>query len=182
MTTLIDSLRADPRFSQQNSQKWFMGKIKEMTGQPRISSMQMLGMHQSQLSSKMMPGNMIHFVYDPKTKEKLPTWDKFPLVLPFNKDRDSFIGLNLHYLKPVYRLKLLNDLMQFSKNDRYGNPQRFKLSWAYLNNASKFPDVQVCVKRYLNGHVKSRFLTIDPNDWMMTVMLPTENWAKGKPY
>ena len=180
--TLIDSLRNDPKFSPQNSQKWFISRVKEMTGGTKISSMQMLGMHQNQLVSRVMPGEMFMFVYDPKTKEKLPTWDKFPLVLPFNKDANSFIGLNLHYLKPAQRLVLLNNLMEVAKNDRYGQAQKLRLSWAYLSNVSKFPEVSVCVKRYLNGYVKSRFMKIKPEDWALSCMLPTENFAKGKPY
>lgn len=182
--TLIDSLRSDPKFSPQNSQKWFMDRIKDLTGGPRISSMQMLGMHQSQLVqiNKVMPGKMYAFVYDPKTKNKLPYYDKFPLIFPFNKDADSFIGINLHYLKPAYRIKLLGDLMEVAKNDRYGQPQKLRLTWDYLNNASKFPQVSTCIKRYLNGYVKSRFIEIKPEDWAMTAMLPTENWAKGRPY
>lgn len=180
--TLIDSLRNDPRYTPQNSQKWFMGKIKELTGQPKITSLQMLGMHQNQLVTKIVPGELYAFVYDPKFKEKLPLYDKFPLVLPFNKDHTSFIGLNLHYLKPAYRIKLLNDLMQFAKFDKYGNPKKLQLSWDYLNNASKFPQVAPCVKRYLNGHVKSRFMRVEPGDWAMTAMLPIENFAKKKPY
>jgi len=180
--TLIDSIRNDPKFSPHNSQKWFIGKIKDLTGKSSISSLDMLGMHQSRLTTKIMPGNMYNFVYDPKHKKKLPLYDKFPLVIPFGKDIDSFIGLNLHYLKPSRRMVLLNDLMQFAKNNRYGEVQKLKMQWDYISNASKFPDVAVCVKRYLNGYVKSRFMQVDPKEWPLAVMLPTENWAKGKPY
>jgi len=179
---LIDSLRNDPKFTPQRSQKWFAEKLRELTGRPRISSMDMLAMHQSQLVTSVLPGSMYSFVYDPKTKNKLPYYDKFPLVLPFNKDPTSFIGLNMHYLKPMDRIRLLNDLMSLVKNDRYGNPEKLRMSWAYLNNASKSPHIATCVKRYLNGHVKSRFIKINPEDWALSCMLPTENWAKGKPY
>ena len=180
--TLIDSIRNDPKFTPQRSQKWFAGKLKELSGRSSISSADMLQMHQAQLVTQVMPGSMYSFVYDPKTKNKLPYYDKFPLVLPFNKDPTSFIGLNLHYLKPSQRIVLLNDLMELAQNNRYGQPDKLRMSWAYLNNASKFPQVATCVKRYLNGHVKSRFIKINPNDWAMSCMLPTENWAKGKPY
>lgn len=182
MPTLIDSIRNDPKFNPQNSQKWFMSKVKEMTGGPRITSMQMLSMHQSQLVQKITPGEMFMFTYDPKTKNNLPYYDKFPLVIPFNRDADSFIGLNIHYLRPAYRLKLLDDLMQFVKNDRFGQPEKLKFQWSYISNAAKFPQVAPCVKRYLVGHVKSRYMKVAPEDWAMTCMLPTESWAKSRPY
>jgi len=180
--TLIDSLRSDPKFSPQKSQQWFAEKIKEMTGQTRIGSLDMLAMHKAQLTQKIMPGDMYMFTYDPKTKEKLPFYDKFPLVFPFNKDVEGFIGINLHYLKPTYRIKMLSDLMEVAKNDRYGQPQKLNLTWSYLNNAAKYPQLSTCIKRYLYGHVKSSFLKVNPNDWAMTAMLPTEKWAKGRPY
>lgn len=180
--TLIDSLRNDPKFSPANSQKWFINKVKEMTGGTRISSMEMLAAHQTQLVTKIMPGEMYMFSYDPKHKKTLPLYDRFPLLLPFNKDANSFIGLNLHYLRPLQRIALLDKLMEFAKNDRAGNPQRFNLSWNFLKNASKFPQVQGCVKMYLNGYVKSRFIRIKPEDWALTCVLPTESFVKGKPY
>jgi len=31
------------------------------------------------------PGGMYMFLYDPKTKAKLPYFDRFPLIFPFNK-------------------------------------------------------------------------------------------------
>lgn len=160
-----------------------MEKVKELTGGKKtITSMQMLAMHQSQLTTKIMPGSMYSFVYSPKHRDTLPLYDKFPLVLPFNKDATSFIGLNLHYLRPLRRVKLLDDLMQFAKFDKTGNPKTLELQWTYLQNVSRFPDVKMCVKRYLNGYVRSRFIKIMPEDWVMSCMLPTSNFAKGKPY
>jgi hypothetical protein len=182
MKSLIDSLRADPKYSPQRSQKWFADRVKEMTGRRYMSGIQMLGMHQSQLTTTIIPGQMFSFVYDPKHKKTLPFYDKFPLLLPFNKDREGFIGLNLHYLKPSQRIGLLNNLMDVAKNDKYGNPKKLELSWNYLTRVSKMNEAAICVKRYLNGHVKSRFMRIEPEHWVEACMLPTENWAKGKPY
>ena len=50
-------------------------------------------------------GQMYMFQYDPKYKDVLPYYDRFPLVIPFEQTRrvgiaqgDGFYGLNLHYL------------------------------------------------------------------------------------
>ena len=36
----------------------------------------------SRTASSPYPGSMFFMYYDPKGKEKLPYWDKFPLILP----------------------------------------------------------------------------------------------------
>ena len=41
------------------------------------------------LRNKTMIGRMYFFFYDPKTKETLPYYDRFPLVLPVKRDRKS---------------------------------------------------------------------------------------------
>ena len=41
-------------------------------------------------------GRMYFFYYDAKNKDKLPQWDRFPLVLPIERYGNGFLGLNLH--------------------------------------------------------------------------------------
>ena len=51
-----------------------------------------------------------------KLKEELPYYDKFPLVFPWRRLEDGFIGLNMHYLPHFHRVQLLTRLMQFATN------------------------------------------------------------------
>lgn len=179
---ILDQIRKDKSYSPFNSQQWFMGKVREMTGGQKVTSMQMLAQNRKQQTTRIMPGQMMMFVYDPKFKEELPLYDKFPLLLPFNKDHNSFIGLNLHYLPPMSRLGLLHKLMEIAKFDKMGAPKNLALTWTFLKTISKQHDVEKCVKRYLNGHVKSNFIRIEPRDYASAVMLPSENFAKKRPW
>ena len=49
-----------------------------------------------QQRSRIMIGRFYFFFYNPKTKDKLSYWDKFPMVIPIMPYDDGFLGLNLH--------------------------------------------------------------------------------------
>ena len=55
-------------------------------------------------------GQMFMFFYDPKNKQTLPYYDRFPLVFPIELYSDGFLGINLHYLPQKYRANLMDAL------------------------------------------------------------------------
>jgi hypothetical protein len=52
-------------------------------------------------------------------------------------------------------------------------------NWDMLKNASRFPEVKPCVKRYLTTQMQSRFLKINPQDWKAAIFLPVEDFNKA---
>lgn len=131
------------------------------------------------LSSRILPGNMYLFAYDPKTKEELPYYDRFPLVFPFRKVKDGFYGINMHYLPPLLRAKLMDALYDTVNNDKMDETTRLRINYRILTSAAKFRFFEPCVKHYLNNHVKSRFLKVDPTQWDVALFLPLERFAKA---
>ena len=130
-------------------------------------------------------GRMFLFYYDAKYKDTLPYWDRFPLVIPIEMYKDGFLGLNLHYISPLARAKLLNALYATLNNKNYDDTTRLKINYRILSNASQFSYFKPCVKRYLFSHVKSRYFYITPSEWDTTIMLPTEQFVganKSKVY
>lgn len=125
-------------------------------------------------------GGMFCFIYDAKYKDVLPYWDKFPLVLPFGADKESFIGLNLHYLPNSQRKELLEFLLKL-RNKKTDN-EYIKISYEFLIACSKNKLVIPCIHRYLMSHVKSKIVKVDMKDWELVTMLPTQQFQKGKPY
>lgn len=121
-------------------------------------------------------GSMISFFYDAKLKDVLPYWDQFPLVFPIEMYDDGFLGVNLHYLPPLLRAKLMDALytVAISKKDKI---QRLKISYQILASATKFSPFRPCIKRYLKGYVKSRFFYVEPREWDMALMLPTQRFV-----
>jgi hypothetical protein len=110
-------------------------------------------------------GSMYLFRYDAKFKDKLPYFDAFPLCLPFEPTKNGFWGLNLHYLPYMLRAQLLGQLLGTTNDRKIGDKTTMRYNWDLLQNATRFPGVKPCVKRYLNSQVRSRFFEINPQDW-----------------
>jgi len=157
---------------------WFANKAKSLGG--NISGSRLMSQTRTrQVGRRPDRGNMVHFVYDPKTKKQLPFYDKFPLIFIVEVYKDGFLGINLHYLPPGLRLKLLEKLTSLQTNKKYDDRTKLRLSYRVLTATSRFKEFQPTIKRYLTSHVRSRFLKIDANEWHMAIFLPTSNFAKA---
>ena len=126
------------------------------------------------LRNKTMIGRMYFYFYDPKHKDTLPYYDRFPLVLPVERYPDGFLGLNLHYIHPKQRIILLDKLSDFATNSKYDETTRLRLTYATLASATKAFEATPCIKRYLFNHVESRFLEITADKWDIAALLPFE--------
>lgn len=124
-------------------------------------------------------GKMYFVHYDPKHKKTLPYYDTFPIIIPIQKYEDGFLSINLHYLPPILRAKLLDALYDTLNNDRYDEKTKMVINYKILKAATKYKYFQPCVKRYLGKHIRSRFLRVDPNAWTAAVFLPVENFSKA---
>jgi hypothetical protein len=129
------------------------------------------------------PGNMYMMVYDPKGKDTLPYYDNFPLILPYKKVPGGFYGLNLHYLPPTYRAKLMDVLWQDRlNNQKFDDTTKMKLgarAYHVLKASARYRYFKPCVKHYLDEHVRSRFIYIHPNEWQAALFLPSEQFRKA---
>lgn len=124
------------------------------------------------------PGQMYMYRYDPKYKDTLPYYDRFPLIFPFRVKSDRFWGINLHYLPLPLRAKLMDSLHDITNNNRYDDSTKLKISYQILNSSSKMRYFKPCVKQYLFTHTRSKFMYIRPEEWDISIFLPLENFAK----
>jgi hypothetical protein len=124
-------------------------------------------------------GRMYFYFYDPKTKDKLPYYDKFPLVIPIERYSDGFLGLNLHYIHPKQRIILLDKLSEIATDNNFDANTRLRISYDYLSRASRMFEAKPCIKRYLFSHVQSRFLEITADEWDIAALLPVESFMKA---
>lgn len=133
--------------------------------------------NEQRVTSKIVPGKLYMFFYDPKLKDKLPYYDRFPLVFPYKKTENGFMGLNLHYLPYYQRVMLLDKLMQFASNKNYDENTKIKYSWEMIAGVAKFKLANGCIKQYLDDHVDSMFSEVHPEDWHTALMLPVEQFV-----
>lgn len=130
-------------------------------------------------TNAMQVGDMVMYVYDPKTKDKLPYYDTFPLIFPIELKNDGWLGINMHYLPPQMRATLMDSLYSLVTNTNMDTTTRLQLSYQILKGASKFGAFKPCIKRYLTSHVRSVRLTVHPSQWDMVLMLPTARFVKA---
>jgi len=160
----------EPRTSA--ARDWLKAKVKSLT-----PSRTALMKDREKLKDKSMIGRMYFYFYDPKMKEMLPYYDRFPLVIPIERYQDGFLGLNLHYISPRQRVILLDKLSHYLNNHKYDETTRIRLSYEHLVNASTIYEGIPCIKKYLYKQVKSRFLEITADEWDIAALLPTEYFS-----
>jgi hypothetical protein len=156
------------------SRSWLQAKVKNLSATPNK-----LMQDRQRFEDRTIIGKMYFFYYDPKTKDSLPYYDRFPLVIPIDRYPDGFLGLNLHYIHPRDRVILLDKLSTTLNNKNYDETTKFRINYAYLSAASKAYEATPCIKRYLFRNVESRFLRIDANEWDIAVTLPVERFEKA---
>ena len=71
---------------------WYRGKIRGLGN--RINSSRLI--RTGKVTTRPVLNNLHMFFYDPKTKLKLPYYDRFPLVMPIERYSDGFLGINFH--------------------------------------------------------------------------------------
>jgi hypothetical protein len=164
------------RFSNQ-SIKWYQKKIEQLRNPSTIFSQ--ISKEESRHREKFSLGRLYLFSYDPKTKENLPYYDIFPLVLVLEKDGNSFLGLNLHYLPLKYRVVFLDKLLDLAQLDTNGDIKRVQVTYDILSASKRFKEFRPCIKRYLLDHVKSKILAVQPDEWETAVFMPFQHFKKA---
>jgi hypothetical protein len=152
--------------------RWLTTKISNL----RVTRQALL-QDKERLRNTTFIGRMYFYYYDPKLKDMLPYYDRFPLVIPIEQHSDGFLGLNLHYIDPKQRIILLDKLSEFATNSAYNETTRLRLSYDMLRQASKIYEKKPCIKKYLYKHIDSRFLEITADEWDIAAMLPIESFV-----
>ena len=121
-------------------------------------------------------GVMNLFGYDPKLKQVLPLYDRFPLIFPIEPAKGGFYGINFHYLQPGARVAFLRQLSRFATDKNYDKNTRYnigELSGRYFKKT---------IKRYLFSQVRTSFLNITADEMAIAIFLPVARFEKGQPY
>jgi len=161
------------------SRAWFS---KKLTAMRNINRYQLMREEELELKAPIINrsviGSMFMYFYDPKLKEELPYYDRFPLVIVVGPAPGGFYGLNLHYLSPLLRARMLDGLMEITNNKRYDETTRFRIRYNILQRMRKLRFYEPCFKHYLTEHVKGRFAKVFAPEWEIATFLPTAMWKK----
>ena len=154
---------------------WFREKVKQASASAQMRAVTPAQLLKRQEEGSATLGKMLFYKYDPKFAKKLPYWDMYPLVFPFQKAPGGFYGINLHYVRPRDRAILMDQLNGFASNDKYDKTTTLQLSYDTLKGYGR---AVPCVKRYLGSHVVSQTVRIDADEWEIAIFLPVERFQK----
>ena len=172
----FEAFRAGITPRTKESMNWFRQKAQAMG---KVSRAALMKEEPVELKSRGIAGNMYMYFYDPKTKEKLPYYDSFPLTVVVGPAPGGFYGLNLHYLPATLRAKLLDALMDIASNKKFDETTKFQVTYNTLKQTSSLKHFKPCYKHYLNSNVRSRFAYVPPPEWEIATFLPTADFQKA---
>ena len=155
---------------------WFKEKVRQAGASARMKAVTPNQLLRRQPDDNILLGKMFFYKYDPKFAKKLPYWDMYPLVFPFERAPGGFYGLNLHYIPPRDRAVLMDNLNQYASNNKYDQTTRLELSYRLLK---RYGRAVPCVKRYLGDRIVSQTVRIDADEWEVAIFLPVERFQKA---
>ena len=179
MASLFDTLqanafRAGVQARTQQSRDWFKKEVQGLS----ISRQKVLGDSALDRTTTNLRGSMYMYFYDPKHKETLPYYDRFPLTIMVDGAPGGFYGLNLHYLNYNTRAAFLDNLMEFGPAQPKESSRLTKLRYNLINSVRKYKEFKPCFKHYLGKHVVSQFSRVPMTDWEIAIFLPVEQFKK----
>lgn len=155
--------------------EWYRNAGKQLR---RVNENKLMNSDPNRLVTRPEVGNMYTYAYDPKYKDVLPYYDRQPLVFPFTIEKDSFTGINLHYINPQDRARLMNLLYKTKHNETLNNQSKLMISYQILQGLSQTKYYKPCIKKYLYSHLQTKLMEIRPREWDIILFMPIAKFTK----
>jgi len=165
--TLFEKVKAEAA-GESRGLSWYKGTVRNLSSQykgdpsklekdeNRDTSDALEHQDENVLRRKVLQGHLYFFEYEAKMRH-LPYYDKYPLAYVLKTGGDSFWAVNLHYINPKKRLKIVTDLLK-----------------------NKIDVPKKCIHKYINGHVTSLFLDLSEKEWSTSIFIPVEDFVTPK--
>lgn len=161
-------------YTQDELTEWINTKAKDLTA----GHVQKKLLHSERAAGSPTIGNLYFYKYDPKHKDKLSIYDRYPMTFPIKMYGNGFLGLNMHYLPMGARRSFVQRVNDY----RASSPEaRIDVNQELFNELTRtkriYDMVPGTVHRYLYKQMKSRFITILPEEYEMAVQLRIDEWV-----
>ena len=159
------------------SAKWFQDKIKGLKGEVknRFSSTNAAKFYRESekindavFKRRVSLGDLFCYYYNPKYRKTLPYYDMFPMIMLLSAEKETFLGINFHYLRPKWRAILLD---RVTAKIGGGIPK-----WNKLRNIRQ---IAPTIKRYRFDHIMRKVIPIEEDEQEIAIFLPTERFKKS---
>lgn len=181
---LEDAARKNQIFQKnEESQKWFI----ERARRTNIDSSKLIREYSQEdlrTRNQLQIGSLYYFYYDPKWKDELPYYDRFPCVFLTDLWKDSkgqtqVAGLNLHYLPYKQRAALMDALLDLQNNATLTANKKLMISYGILKKAKTNKWFAPTYKRYLKSHMRSKLVKVPYEEWSVATLLPVQSFEKA---
>ena len=159
------------------SARWFQDKIKGLKGEVknRFSSTNAAKFYRESekindavFKRRVSLGDLFCYYYNPKYRKTLPYYDMFPMIMLLSAEKETFLGINFHYLRPKWRAILLD---RVTAKIGGGIPK-----WSKLRNIRQ---IAPTIKRYRFDHIMRKVVPIEEDEQEIAIFLPTERFKKS---
>jgi hypothetical protein len=159
------------------STKWFHDKIKGLKGEVknRFSSTNAAKFYRESekindavFKRRVSLGDLFCYYYNPKYRKTLPYYDMFPMIMLLSAEKETFLGINFHYLRPKWRAILLD---RVTAKIGGGLPK-----W---NKLRQIRQIAPTIKRYRYDHIMRKVIPIEDDEQEIAIFLPTERFKKA---
>ena len=159
------------------ARSWYMNELKNLI----VNRQKLMRDSATIKKNRLFPGRLFMYFYEPKHKDTLPYYDRFPLVMVVEKakGKPGFYGLNFHYLDYRKRAILMERLMKYATNKKYDESTRLRLSYKLLKGASRLAAFKPCFKHYLPSQIASPIKMIPAQYWETALFFPSEQFKKS---
>ena len=124
-------------------------------------------------------GHMYFMNYDPKWKNTLKYYDRYPLVIPIEAWQRGFIGMNFHYLPYDLREALMKKLI--TRINLKEDTQRSYIDITYndVKPFVRYKEVKPTIHKYDITYSSGTFIHIAADEWNTAIHLPVEDFRKA---
>jgi hypothetical protein len=118
-----------------------------------------------------LPGQVLLFKYKPSTRTRI--FDRYPLVLVTGIGGGGFYGINLHYIPPKDRFKMIMLMNTLMLNPKETDPHRIRIKIMSILNKKIFAKYTgVVFNQYNVSNIIGKPKITTPEEWTQFAFLP----------
>lgn len=170
---MAEEKKQPPKSESKNAVQWFKDSIRGL-------KKNQIGKQQDYLSiikdnkrnvKNTLRGQVLLFQYRPKDKPKF--YDRFPIVIVLDFKGRNLLGLNLHYIPPTDRLRILALMNTLIFNPKEPSMQKTRIRILSLLNKQIFTKyLGTAVNYYTVENIVGRPKITAPEEWTHFAFLP----------
>lgn len=97
-------------------------------------------------------GQILHYAYNPKYKDVLPFWDRFPTIIVLNQNSRYVLGLNIHFVPTSVRKKIIQFLLKKNKYNIKNN-RPIVASYDMFKSFLREINAVICIRKYIKSRM-----------------------------